>query len=170
MIIKKRVVFKKGRYVTTRQGQFVINLSKKIYNELKPLSKRIKIAGSIRRNNPKPVDIDIVLIPKNRQNIVEYLKTKGKFIQGGDKRSTFKIQGVKVEIYYTTPGSWGAALMSYTGPSGSSIGLRILARKKGYLLNQYGLFNKKDKRFITGKTEKSIYNALGKKYKAPGLR
>ena len=170
MKIKKRVVFKKGRYVTTRKGSFVINLSKKIYSGLKPLSKRIIIAGSIRRKNPKPIDIDIMLIPKSTQKIIEYLKTKGKFMQGGEKRSTFKIQGVKVEIYYTTAKNWGASLMSYTGPPGSNIGLRIIARKKGYLLNQYGLFNRKNKRFIVGTTEKSIYKALGKKYKSPSLR
>ena len=170
MKLKKRVVFKKGRYITTRKGSFVIALSKKIYKELKPLCERIKIAGSIRRKDPKPVDIDIVLIPKNKQKIFEYLKKRGKFIQGGNKRSTFRIQGVKVELYYTTPKSWGAALLAYSSETGASIGLRVFAKKKGYHLNQYGLFNKKNKKFIAGKTEKEIYEALGKKYKSPSLR
>lgn len=168
MIIKKRIAFKKGRYVVTRKGNFVIKLSKKIYKKLKPLSKRIKIVGSIRREELKPVDIDIALIPKDKQKIIEKMSKMGKFIQGGEKRSAFKVQGVKVEVYYTTSQSWGATLLSYTGPSGSSIGLRIIAKKKGFLLNQYGLF--KNKKFIAGKTETGIYNALGKKYKAPSLR
>ena len=165
---KKRVVFKKGRYNVTRQGSFVISLSKKLFKGLKPLSKKIAIAGSIRRKEKNPVDIDIVLIPKNKQKIVDYLGTKGKYLQGGDKRVSFRIQGVKTEIYYADQENWGAMLMAYTGPAGSSIGLRVLAKRKGYLLNQYGLFH--NRRRIAGKTEKSIYKALNKKYKSPELR
>ena len=153
----------------TRKGPVVIALSKKLYAGLKPLCKKIEIAGSIRREEQKPVDIDIVLIPKDKQKIVDYLKTKGKYLQGGGKRVSFKIQGIKTEIYFAEPKSWGAMLMAYTGPSGSAIGLRVIAKKKGYLLNQYGLFNKTGK-CIAGKTEKSVYNALGKKWKQPRLR
>ena len=58
--------------------------------------------------------------------------------------------------------------MTYTGPAGYNIGLRTVAKKKGLLLNQYGLF--KNKKHIAGKTERSIYTALGKKYKIPELR
>ncbi|MEK6757948.1 MAG: hypothetical protein AABX88_02355, partial [Nanoarchaeota archaeon] len=163
---RKRVVFKKGRYVTTMEGDFVIKLSKKIYDLLKPFSKKIMIAGSIRRENLNPVDIDIVLIPKDKkplrgcssntlkginavashnistspntnprsdlhsapntkqvrtladavashkEKIIEILGKKGKFMQGGEKRSAFKIEGVKVEIYYTNEKSWGATLLA----------------------------------------------------------
>jgi len=169
MAIKKRVVFKKGKYVVTRKGSVVLRLSKEIYNLLKPLSKRIAIAGSIRRKEKNPVDIDIVLIPKDRQKIVDCLKNKGKYIQGGDKRITFRIRGIKTEIYYATPENWGAMLMTYTGPFGLNISFRTMAKRKGYLLNQYGLFSRGGK-FMAGKTEKSIYEALGKKYKSPRLR
>jgi len=163
-----RRVFKKGRYVLTRKGSFVIALSKKIYFLLKPLSKRIEIAGSIRRKSKAPVDVDIVLIAKNKDEIVQKLSELGKYVSGGEKRSTFKIQGVKVEIAYANNENWGAMLMAYTGPSGANIGLRIIAKRKGLLLNQYGLF--KGKRHIAGRTEKSIYEALGKKYKVPEER
>ncbi len=166
-MIKKRVL-KKGKYVVTREGSIVINLSKKLCKSLKPLSKKIEIAGSIRRKVKTPVDIDIVLIPKAKQKIIDHLKTKGTYMQGGEKRITFKIQGVKVEIYYTDSKSWGAMLMTYTGPSGYNIGLRSLTKKRGLLLNQYGLFQ--NGKHIAGKTEKSIYTTLDKKYKSPELR
>jgi len=166
--MKKKRVLKKGRYVITRRGSVVINLSKRLYKDLKPLSKKIEIVGSIRREEPEPVDVDIVLIPKNKQKIVDYLKTRGKYMQGGEKRVSFKIKGIKVEIYYADAKSWGAMLMAYTGPFGSNIGLRTLAKRKGLLLNQYGLFH--NGKYIEGKTEKSIYNALGKNYKVPKLR
>lgn len=169
-MVKKRFVIKKGRIIVTRRGSFVLKLAEKIYRDLKPLSKRICLAGSIRRKEKNPVDIDIVLIPKDKKKISEFLARKGKYLQGGDKRVAFKIQGVKVEVYFAEAGSWGATLMAYTGPSGSEIGLRKIARDRGFILNQYGLFKRDTGRFIAGKTEKSIYDALGKKIKPPELR
>ncbi|MFQ5531629.1 MAG: hypothetical protein ACE5ES_03385 [Candidatus Nanoarchaeia archaeon] len=172
-MVKRRFVFKKGRFILTRKPGFVLKLANELYNSIKPLCKKIEIVGSIRRQDPKPVDIDIVLIPKSskeKQKILNYIAKQGKFIQGGEKRSTFKVKGVKVEIYYAKPENWGAMLLSYTGPSGSSIGLRIVARKKGMLLNQYGLFDRTSKKLIAGKTEKDIYNVLGKKWKKPSER
>ena len=167
--MKKRRVFKKGRYIITRKGSIVINLSKKLYKSLKPFSEKIKIVGSIRRKNPEPVDVDIVLIPKDKQKIINYLNTQGKYLRGGEKMITFKIQGIRAEIYYADSKNWGAMLMAYTGLFGSNIGLRTLAKRKGFLLNQYGLFSCNGE-YIAGKTEKSIYKALGKKYKVPRLR
>ncbi|OGJ15915.1 hypothetical protein A3K74_02340 [Candidatus Pacearchaeota archaeon RBG_13_33_26] len=166
---KKRVVFKKGKFVVTRGGNFVIRLSDKIVNYLKPFCIRIEIVGSIRRKEKNPVDIDIVLIPKNRVKLEKFMKTKARFIQGGEKKSRWRIEGVKVELYYTTPESWGATLLAYSSRFGAGIGLRVIAKRKGFKLNQYGLFNKQGKR-IAGKTEQEIYRALGREWKLPEKR
>ncbi len=166
--MKKRVVFKKEKYIVTRKGDVVIGLSKKIYTGLKPFCEKIKIVGSIRRGEKNPVDIDIVLISKNKQKIIDYMKIYGKYLQGGDKRVSFRIKGVKVELYFTNSENWGATLLSYSSNTGSSIGLRMFAKRNGYKLNQYGLF--KNEKYIAGKTEREIYEALGKKYKSPKLR
>ncbi len=168
--MKKRVVLKKGRRVVTRRGNVVLHLAEKIALGLKPFSRRLQVAGSIRRREKNPVDIDIVLIPKNKTKIVEYMGGLGRYLQGGEKRAAFNVKGVKVEIYFATAETWGSHLLAYTGPSGAGIGLRTLARKKGYLLNQYGLFDRDSKRKIAGKTETSIYESLGKEYKAPWKR
>jgi DNA polymerase (family 10) len=167
--MKKRLVFKKGRFMIARAPSHVIGVFNKVLRWLKPLSKKIEVAGSIRRKEPKPVDIDFVIIPKNKEKIIELMKSKGKFIQGGDKRARFKVDGVKVELYFTTPESWGATLLAYSSRTGSAIGLRMFAKRKGFKLNQYGLFNKRGKR-IAGKTEKEIYRALGRKLKKPENR
>lgn len=146
-----------------KSGVFVRNLAKKLVVELKPYCKKIEIAGSIRRKAPNPVDIDIVLIPKDKEKIKQKLSEKGSFIQGGDKKARFRIEGVKVELYFTTPESWGATLLAYSSATGSAIGLRIVARKKGFHLNQYGLY--KNGKLIAGKTEQDIYKALKRPYK-----
>ena len=168
--MKTKVVFKKGRYVKTRAGKEVIKIARAVSKSLKPLTYNQEIVGSIRRKSPKPVDADIVVIPKSKKKIVEYLGKKGKYLQGGDKRVSFNIKGVKVEIYFATKKSWGAHLLAYTGPFQYSIGLRMMAKRKGYLLNQYGLFNKKNKKYIAGATEESVYKVFGKKWKEPELR
>lgn len=152
-----------------RPPSHVLGVFNKVLRWLKPLSKKIEVAGSIRRKEPKPVDIDFILIPKNKEKIIELMKSKGKFIQGGDKKASFKIDGVKIELYFTTPDSFGATLLAYSSRLGSAIGLRIFAKRRGLKLNQYGLFDKRGKR-IAGKTEKEIYRALGKKYKPPEKR
>jgi DNA polymerase (family X) len=164
----ERRVLKKGRIVVTRKGSFVIKLADKTVRDIKPYCKRIKIAGSIRRKKEDPVDIDIVLIPKDKDRIKQLLLKEGKVVENGEKQFSVKIKGVKVELYFVSEEDWGAALISYTGASGYSIGLRIKAKKKGLKLNQYGLF--KGNKKIAGKTEQEIYEALGKHFKLPENR
>src|SRR3989344_1353846 len=151
-----------------KSGGEVEKLAIKIISELKPFCKKIKIVGSILRHEKKHVDIDIVLIPKDREKLEEFMKTQGKFLQGGEHESTWKVQGIQTELYYTIPKEWGAELLAYSSPKGSAIGLRVLAKKKGLHLTQHGLF--KGEKIIASKTEKEIYRALGKKYKKPEKR
>lgn len=146
----------------------VRRLAFELQRELKPFCKKIKIVGSIRRCEEKPVDIDIVLIPKNIKKLEDFLKTLARRIQGGEHESTWIVNNTKVELYYAEPEYWGAMLLAYSGKKGSNIGLRIIARTKGFKLNRYGLY-RKDKR-VAGKTEKEIYEKLNRKYKSPRNR
>lgn len=151
-----------------KKGGKILELASELEQKLKPYCKKIKIAGSIRRKVANPIDIDIVLIPKDRIKLEDFMKTLGKRIQGGEHESTWKIEGVKVELYYAEPEFWGAMLLTYSGKRGSNIGLRIIAKKKGFKLNRYGLYKKGQR--VAGKTEKEIYEALGRKYKLPENR
>ena len=168
---KLRRIIKKGRVVSTRKGDFVLSLSKKVVSWIRPYSRRIEVVGSIRRKEKNPVDIDIVLIPKNeasKDKIEEIMEKKGKRILGGEKKAYFKIQGVEVELYYTIVEEWGATLLAYSSEFGAGIGLRVVAKKKGFKLNQHGLW--KGNRRVAGKTEAGIYRALGRPYKEPWER
>ena len=148
-----------------KRGKFVINLSKTILRKLQPYVKKIEVAGSIRREKPNPRDIDIVLIPKNREKISEVMNSLGKFMEVSEKKQTYRIKKISVELYFTSEESWGATLLAFSSKRGSAIGLRIIARFKGFKLNQYGLFKKG--KMMAGRTEKDIYRALGRKYKDP---
>jgi len=150
----------------------VLNLASVIERELKPFCKRIKIAGSIRRHTENPGDVDIVLIPKDKNKLEEFMKSglRAKFIQGGEHESTWRIKRVNVELYYTDKEEWGAELLAYSGRKGSNIGLRMVAKRKGFKLTQHGLFNLRTGKKIAGKTEEEIYHALGRNYKKPENR
>ena len=168
---KLRHLLKKGKHITTRKGGFVIKLSERIIKNIKPYCKKIMVVGSIRRKEKNPVDIDIALIPRNersKEKIEAILKKKGKVLEEGEQQASFRIKGVKVELYYTVPEEWGATLLAYSSEFGAGIGLRVVAKRKGFKLSQHGLF-KKGKR-IAGKTEKEIYHALGRPYKEPWER
>ena len=73
-------------------------------------------------------------------------------------------------MFFAEDSDYGAQLMTRTGPKGSNMGNRVIAKKKGFKLNQYGLFDRKTGKKLAGKTEESIYDALGKPYKVPEER
>ena len=156
-----------------KRSERVLKLADKITKDLKPFCFKIKVAGSIRRRAKNPHDIDIVLIAKNenyKQKIKNLLSKKGKFLQGKDKIMFFKIEGIGVQLFFTSLNEWGAGLLAYSGRKGSNIGLRLVARRKGLKLTNHGLFRRSDGKRIAGKTEKEIYKALGRPYKEPWER
>jgi len=145
-----------------------ITIANDIVKAIRPYATNITIAGSIRRG-VAPRDIDIVLIPKNKIGIHHaIIKLGGKIWSEGQSQIYFKIKGVDVNIYYADAEHYGAQLMTRTGPRGGNIGNRTLAKNKGLILNQYGLY--KGNKLIAAKTEREIYEGLGKKYKPPEQR
>jgi len=137
--------------------------------ELSPLSKRLQIAGSIRRNKPEPNDVDIVLIPKNIGDIMRYVSryTAGN-IGCGNTHASYKKNGIEIELYFAKEENWGAMLMYATGTNKYNIMMRMCAKFNGKKLSQLGLF--KDGKLIASQTEEEIYAALGKKYREPEKR
>ena len=154
-------------------GEKVVRLADRIVRKIKPFCKKIEIAGSIRRGKKNPGDIDIVLVSKSEKDkglIKEILSKEGKFLEGGDKEMFFRIDGIDMQLFFTVPDEWGAALLAYSGKKGSNIGLRVVARRKGLKLTNHGLFRLSDGKRIAGRTEHEIYEALGRRYKEPQNR
>lgn len=136
---------------------------------LAPLSKRLEIAGSIRRNKLEPNDVDIVLIPIKIGNIMKYIsRYSAGNIGRGKNHASYKKDGVEVELYFAKDENWGAMLMYATATNQYNIMMRTYAKFMGMKLSQHGLF--KDGKLIAGETEEEIYAALGKKWKEPQKR
>lgn len=169
--IKTRRVVKKGKVHLTRSGQEVRQLAQRVKQRLRPCAERIEIAGSIRRKVENPVDVDIVLIPKQKECVQQKMHQMADRIEAeGNSTIQARIQGVDVDIYYAEPGNFGAQLLRRTGPYGANIGNSALAKRKGLLLNQYGVFEKKTGKKLAGRTEEEVYKALGKTWRPPEER
>jgi DNA polymerase (family 10) len=128
-----------------------------------PEVRQIMAAGSLRRKKSTIRDIDIIIETRKPGKVIEeFLKMNfvGKILGKGQKKATIITkEGVPVDIRLTDKNSFGACLLYFTGDKQHNIWLRKIAMKKGWKLNEYGLFEKD--RMIAGKTENEVYQKLG---------
>lgn len=134
----------------------------------------INIAGSLRRMKETIGDVDI-LASSNHPNIVmeyfiKYPDVDRVLLKGSTKTSVILYDNLQVDLRVVKKESYGAALQYFTGSKEHNVAMRSLAIKKGFKLNEYGLFDKETETYIVGKTEEEIYNKLGLDYIEPELR
>lgn len=134
--------------------------------------KELSVAGSYRRRRETVGDLDILVTAKKgspvMQRFTEYDEVD-KVISHGKTRSTVALRsGLHVDLRVLPQVSYGAALQYFTGSRAHNIEVRKLAVKKGYKINEYGVFQGGER--IAGKTEKGVYDKVGLPYIAPELR
>jgi len=146
-------------------------IANEVIKRLSPYCSRIEIAGSVRRQKPVVKDIDIVLISSDSWNLSHEVMGLGPSRVSGDKLKRISYNGVQVDLYYASQGTWATLLLIRTGSKENNIRLATLAKKRGWHLaaNGDGLFNDKGQR-IAGDSEESIYQALGLPYQQPWER
>ena len=134
---------------------------------------KIELAGSLRRRKITVGDIDILCVAKDAEKVMEKfvkLSQVEKVLSKGPTRSSVRLKNhIECDIRVVPKRSWGAALSYFTGSKEHNVKLRIIAKKYGWKLNEYGLFDK-DENFIAGRTEKELYRKLGLKYVPPEER
>jgi DNA polymerase (family 10) len=136
------------------------------------------VAGSTRRRRDTVGDVDFLVSMVNGSG--KYLVEKimntfvsmddvVKIVGKGETKSSIKTkQGLDMDLRLVPESSYGAALLYFTGSKDHNIALRRIAIKKGYKLNEYGLF--KGEKKIKGETEEEIYEHLGMEWIPPELR
>lgn len=160
---------------------FTMPLIKEIETRLKNINEidKVTICGSVRRYKETIGDIDILVTLKNENNKKDIQKVMDYFVSmpeaeyvyaKGNTKSSIKLStGIDVDLRIVPQKSYGAALNYFTGSKQHNIALRQIALKMGYKLNEYGLFDKKNKQ-IAGETEEDLYKALGLEYIPPEMR
>lgn len=87
----------------------------------------------------------------------------------GETKSAIRIKsGLDVDLRVVPEESFGAALQYFTGDKDHNVVLRQIAIKKGYKLNEYGVF--KGKQQVAGMSEEGVYKVLGLEWMPPELR
>ncbi|MDE1969971.1 MAG: DNA polymerase/3'-5' exonuclease PolX [Patescibacteria group bacterium] len=165
-------------FVHAFQGRFplgaVLPEIRRLAEHLRALPgvERLEIAGSIRRWKETVGDADLVVVSSHPKPIMAHFVTMpevGHVYAHGETKSAIKLKnGLDVDLRIVSPRSFGAALNYFTGSKEHNITLREIALKKGYKLNEYGLFE--GKRYIAGASEGELYRALGMSYVEPEMR
>jgi len=135
---------------------------------------RISIAGSLRRMKETIGDVDILASSKYPDNVMDYFvkydEVQRVLLKGSTKTSVLLHDNLQVDLRVVTNKSYGSALQYFTGSKEHNVKMRSLAIKKGYKLNEYGLFDKETDKYIAGEAEEEIYTTLGLSYIEPELR
>jgi DNA polymerase/3'-5' exonuclease PolX len=151
---------KDGKRFSRKKAEAV---TAKIAPILKSSNLKYEVCGSYRRNSPDVGDIDILVTGSELdQNFNDKLKKlKVKIDWSGSDKVGFQLDGIHVDIKHVPEESWGAGLLHHTGPWGFNIKCRSLAKKKGWILNEYGLYDRDDREIIAkAKTELEILCCL----------
>ncbi|MDA1292821.1 MAG: type-X family DNA polymerase [bacterium] len=133
---------------------------------------RCAVAGSFRREKETVGDIDILLVttaPDEVSDAIAALTIVRDIAAKGDKKISFDLHnGLRVDVRLVKADQWGAALMYFTGSKEHNIAVRKVAIKKGWKLNEYGLFD--GEKVVASKEEKDIYDALDLRFYEPKER
>lgn len=148
-----------------------------------------EVVGSYRRGRADIGDIDIIItlrdnsesiLPQTR-DLIENDKKCGGILMWGPSRAGFvwctglrltNNECAQVDLLFTKYESYYAALSYFTGSRDHNDYVRGVAKKKGFRLNQYGLFkvNGSKLTLIPTNSEREIYDVLGLDYVEPQYR
>jgi DNA polymerase (family X) len=140
-----------------------------------PAVRRIHVGGSLRRMEETIGDIDLIASSEDPAAVTEAfarLPMVWEVLGRGDTKASVLTRGnLQMDLRVVEPGSYGAALQYFTGNKPHNIALRDIAIRKGYKLNEYGLFDEKTGRnLVQGEEEIEIYRALGLEWMPPEMR
>lgn len=116
-----------------------------------------EIVGSLRRGEEYSHDVDIVCADESIPHRTEHI-------------NRFTENTCSIDLYRAHPDHYGSMILAYTGPQGSTIGMRRQAARKGMILNQYGLFDRQTGEPLAFTEEEICQKVLNRPCKPPALR
>ena len=161
--------------------------------DARPLRLEVLPVGSVRRQAPSVKDMDFLIVvpvehgarleralasialrPPRAGDRVEIADT---YAAGARRRSlVLRVAGrptkhYRSDLFVTSADEKPYALFHYTGSKGYNIRTRAYAKRKGWLLNQYGLFDVSSGQRVRGtsavKNERDLARFLGVTYRPP---
>lgn len=140
---------------------------------------RASVAGSLRRCRTTIKDLDIVAAGDGRpvQDLFKSIEADlrafellREVVAYGNQKATLRVERYGVlmacDVWIVPLASFGAALCYATGSKEHNIRMRALAKERGWLLNEKGLFDT-DGNVLASLEEENIYASLGVPYLEP---
>jgi len=149
----------------------------------------ITVVGSVRRRAPRTKDIDLLItIPDTMASQIDkilpsmYITDSSirvhSITASGVKRRSLEISMrknvVAIDIFITTQSLKPFAMLHHAGSAAYNIRVRAHANKRGWILNQYGVYYRSTRRRVRNslkiRTEQGLVKFIGVSYRAPADR
>lgn len=128
------------------------------------------VAGSWRRGKATLGDLDIVSCEDPSALNPRLRSIADEVIEEGERRTSIRYRGERVDLRFTTPGALGPMLLYFTGSKAFSIKLRDRALLEGLRINEYGIAGRAGEGLRTFPSEEAMLASLGLPYIPPELR
>lgn len=171
-------ILKGIEFLKKHKGEFLFG---DVYLEAEKIKERfqnrvepgfVEVCGSIRRRKEVVKDIDILVAGDDHEALSVYFTAMPEIdevlLKGDTKTSCRLKSGIEADLRVVGRQAFPYALMYFTGSKEHNVRLRGISKKKGWKLNEYGLFE--DERLIECVSEEEIYRMLGLAFIPPELR
>lgn len=174
-------------------------IAEEICGHIAPVSERIVVAGSMRRNKPFCSDVEILYISKTevRQDPLDMfaritvnladeaiaaLEKSGvlerrRNVNGSEmygpknKLMLHRASGIPVDFFASTPENWWNYLVCRTGPADSNTRICMAAQDRGWKWSPYSAgFKDRHGEIIAVTSEREVFELVGLKYNEPEAR
>jgi len=170
-------------------------IAEDICNHLRPGCKRIKIAGSLRRQKPDVGDIEILYIPVMQEQpdpedlfrsitvslaggridglerariLGRRLNSKGSEMYGPKNKLMVHIpSGIHVDLFTATEENWFNYLVCRTGPKELNLRICMAAIDRGWKWNPYGIGFSRGSEIRRMESEEAVFEFAGLPYRQP---
>jgi DNA polymerase (family 10) len=176
---KEEMILNKIRLLKMGRGRYPLG-------EVYPLVKQIETrllnfegvksavaAGSFRRMKETVGDIDFVVASNESKEIMDYFISMpeiGEILGKGTSKSFVRLNnGIDADLLVIPEDSFGSALQYFTGSKEHGVAMRKMALAKGLHLNEWGIFDKNQKK-VAGTTEEDVYHILDLEWIPPEIR
>ncbi|MBW3578704.1 MAG: DNA polymerase/3'-5' exonuclease PolX [Actinobacteria bacterium] len=134
----------------------------------------VAYAGSLRRFRETVADVDVVVAAVDPTPVMDTFTRMAmvrEVAARGDKKATVvTARGLQLDLRVVRREEFGAALQYFTGSQAHNVRVRERAVRRGWSLNEYGLWETDTGRLLAAQTEEDIYAALDLQWVPPGMR
>ena len=174
----QKKILKGIEFIKMHKGEFlygdVFGISEVIRDRFKTIVKPefVEICGSIRRKREVVKNVDILVCGEDRERLSSFFVSMPEIeevtLKGDTKISCRLITGIEADLRMVSEAEFSFALLYFTASKEHNIRLRDISKKKGWNLNEYGLFDGDNPIYLH--SEEEIYRALNLSYIPPELR